>query len=307
MKVLVIGGTSLVGPCLLQELLQMGCDVATVTRRGEAYFCEETYKGDRLDRDFLKNVLSSFRPDCVVDMIALKQDHVLVLLSIFDELKLAPHLIVISSIDVYAAYGKLHKTELVEYQSCPLTEVSPLRSGLGVEGCSYDKLNIEKICLSHYNYLTVLRLPAIYGWPETTRIDSYLDAMLKGVAEIEISEKHAQWRFSRCLHRNAAYAISLCVSQPVLGCYVYNVAEPEAFSHLDWSKKIAAAIGWKGRFKLTLDQIDSPDYSQDFFVSSQKIRKEKNFFEKYNPAEGLLEAVRFYNFQRLNRTYHKLY
>src|SRR5947209_2188359 len=58
---------------------------------------------------------------------------------------LASRLIVISSGDVYRAYGRLLKMEDCEYESGPLTEDSPLRTALHPYPShpKYDKIPVE--------------------------------------------------------------------------------------------------------------------------------------------------------------------
>ncbi len=44
----------------------------------------------------------------------------------------------------------------------------------------FDKIGVEKILLGAFKDATILRLPATYGWPDTTRVAHYLDPMLDG-------------------------------------------------------------------------------------------------------------------------------
>lgn len=180
-----------------------------------------------------------------------------------------------------------------------------LRAKMGVEGEAYDKLNVDRIYKEAFPNLTILRLPALYGWPDTTRIENYLEPMLAGNSEIRMSKERAGWKFSRCLHKNAAFAISQCVLAGE-GHYIYNVAEEPVYTDLEWCRKIAALCGWRGEILIEAAENEA-DFKQDFYVSSQKIRAERGFFEKYSPDEGLADTIAFYAYQRLGKRYTKYY
>jgi len=307
MKVLIIGGTALIGPHLMQELLTDGPHhIATITRSGKSYFSETAFATDRKDETKLTEIINDFCPDCIVDMIPFTLQDARTFVSAYRASKSTAHVVAVSSMDIYAAYAKIHGTESIHYQVCPITEEMSLRTALGAEGEAYDKLNVEKTYRESLSNLTILRLPAIYGWPDTTRIDHYLQPMLDGVSEIRISKIRADWKFSRCLHKNAAYAISLCVLAGKAGQHVYNVAEQTAYSDKEWCEKIAALCGWTRHVVLS-DEMDTVDLKQNFWMSSDKIRQERNFVEKYDPDEGLKENILFFTYQYRGKNYKKYY
>lgn len=309
MKILIIGGTGLVGPYLMHEIYSSlkGAEIFTVTRSGRKYLTENTFKADRSDTDEMENIIKDVSPDCVIDMIPFTVEDAHNTSSLICAFNPNISFIAISSIDIYSAYAKLHGTEDVSYQQCPIEENMTLRQTLGAEGEKYDKLNVERIYLETLPNVTILRLPATYGWPDKRRIDYYLDPMLDGDDEIEISSKRANWKFSRCLHKNAAYAIFKAIEAKQKGHHIYNVAEKTAYSELEWCQKIARLCGWQGHINISDNKIEKIDLDQNFYVSTKKIRDEIGFTEKYSPDEGLAEAIKLYAYNRFNTPYKQCY
>jgi len=309
MKVLIIGGTGLVGPYVMQEIYSglQGAEISTVTRSGRQYLTEHAVKADRNDIVEMERIVKEVSPDCVIDMIPFTVEDAQNTSSLISRINPDIPVIAISSIDIYSAYAKLHGTEDVDYQQCPITEDMALRQTLGAEGEKYDKLNVERIYLETLPNVTILRLPATYGWPDRRRVDYYLDPMLDGEDEIKVPRKRAGWKFARCLHKNAAYAVFKALQANQKGHHIYNVAEEDAHTDLEWCKKIAALCGWQGRITVSDDQPEDIDLKQDFYVSTQKIRDELGFTEKYSPDEGLAETVKLYAYKRLEAPYKQCY
>lgn len=308
-KILIIGGTGLIGPYLLQELNRSftNATIVTMTRTGKSFFTETSVKAARGDASQFEALLRDVAPDILIDMIPFTAEHAQITSSFIKQISPDLPVIALSSIDVYAAYAKLHRTENIAYQNCPLTEASPLRQKFGPEGRKYDKLNVEKIYRQTLENVTILRLPATYGWPDTSRIETYLDPVLDRQESITLSTEQANWKFSRCLHKNAAYAILKTIEADQCGHHTYNVAEPTAHTELQWCQKIATLCGWHGEIILS-DNMPGPiDFAQDLFVSSDKIRNDIHFHEKYSPDDGLADCIKLHAYARFKTPYKQSY
>lgn len=308
MRVLIIGGTALIGPHLIRELSEHGVnDVHTLTRSGKSYYCETSHTVDRRNRGSLQNAIGEIQPDVLVDMIPFTADDANILVACLNELRLQIPVIAISSIDVYAAYANLHQTEILPLQRCPLTEKMALRTKLGPEGWQYDKLSVESIYNTNFEDIYILRLPAIYGWPDCTRVSNYLEQMLDGERVIELDQYLSEWKFSRCFHKNAAHGIALSVISNNSGQHTYNVADKETYSEYQWIQKIADSCGWKGAIVENKILSNKTNWQQHFYVSSEKIRSELGYTEKYSTTEGLADTIAFYAYQRSGAVYKKYY
>lgn len=289
-------GTGLIGPYAIQELFEAfsGARIGTVTRRGRNYLAERAFKLDRNDLAAFERAFEEAAPDLLIDMVPFTATDAQNTATLIRRRRPDLPVIAISSIDVYSAYARLHRTEDVPYQECPISEEMALRTrlGPGSEGERYDKLNVERIYREVLENVTILRLPAVYGWPDRRRIDPYMKPMLAGESAIEIARSWADWRFSRCLHRNAAHAIRRLAEAGQSGQHVYNLAEEQAHSERQWCEMIAECCGWRGDIRIVDRDEQAHDLGQDFVVSSQKIRDEIGFTERYDPNEGLADAVK---------------
>ena len=245
-RILMIGGTALLGPHVLRSLTQTA-QVFTLTRTGKPITFETALQGNRRDPDTLKRAFDTARPDLIIDMIPFTAQDAEILCAFVP--RNIP-IIALSSADVYQAYGLLHGTETGPPQPCPIAETGTLRRSLGPEGEAYNKPAVERIFSAHFQNLTTLRMPAIYGWPDTTRVLPYLDTMLSGT-EITLTAHRSRFRFSRALHKNCAHAVILASNAAQRGQHTYNVAEPTAFSELEWAQTIASHAGWTGKITIT--------------------------------------------------------
>lgn len=309
MKVLIIGGTGLIGPSVMQELYAAfkNVQISTITRSGKSLFTEQSFKANRSDESQMAKILAETTPDILIDMIPFTaQDTTITAKQILQTMPDLP-VIAISSIDVYAAYAKLHRTEDIDYQPCPITEDMALRQTLGAEGVKYNKLNVERIYQQTLKNVTILRLPATYGWPDTSRIAAHLDPMLAGEKSMSMPKTLANWKFSRCLNKNAAHAIFKVVEANQKGQHIYNVAEETLYTEHSWCQKIACLCGWNGQVILSDDPGNTPDFKQDLYVSTHKIRAELGFSEKYDPDHGLTDTIKLYAEKRFPTAYKQSY
>ena len=289
MKVFIIGGTRLVGPHVVRELESSGHQTTCFNRSGTRPGGGIALKGDRDDETALRSAISDTAPDLVIDMIPYTEVQAISLGRIL-ETRGCP-LVACSSIDVYRAFNILKGIEEPPYQKCPIRESDALRSTLSIDGKRYDKLNVEGQYLSLDVDVTILRLPAIYGWPDTSRISGYVD-QISSAGRVTMHPLAEDFRFSRALNRNCAFAVALAVAVAPSGKRVYNVAEPDCLTEVEWCRRIGAHLDWDG--EITFDEsapIDA-DLRQDWMVDTSLIREELGFYEKYDPEEGLRENIR---------------
>lgn len=301
MRVLIIGGTGLLGPHVVTGLVHAGHEVTTLNRSGRAYFCERALAGDRGVAEHLVAAMQTVRPELVIDMIPFTRVEAELLVPILGDVPL----VAVSSCDVYSAFGRLHETEDAPFQACPIPEDGALRTALGPEGLAYDKLAVEQVYGALKN-VTILRMPVLYGWPDTTRVLPWLDQMLGGAEVISMSADRAAFRVSRALHKNAAHAVVLAALR-VRGRRIYNVAEPKAPTEQDWIKAIARHCGWQGELEITRWRSETPSPRQQLTVATDLIRAELGYSEIHDPDGGLGDTVAFHAYQKLGKPYRKLY
>jgi nucleoside-diphosphate-sugar epimerase len=290
MRILLIGGTGFIGSFLAPELQRQGAEVATLTRGRSPIPHADGLTRIIGDRKRLRDALSSiraFEPDVVVDLV---------------------------SIDVYRACGILHGLEEGPLEPVPLTEDSPLRTKLatyppaqiaalqqifGWLDDEYDKIPVEQAVLGQPSLPgTVLRLPMIYGpgdplhrlWPLVKRMDDRR-------AAIPMDARVAAWRSPRGYAENVAAAIALAAMSDRAVNRVYNVAEPESYSELEWARRVAKIVGWTGDV-IALPPDQTPphlrlpgNFDQHWSADSTRIRNELGFKEPVVVDEAIRRTV----------------
>jgi nucleoside-diphosphate-sugar epimerase len=298
--VLVIGGTRFTGPRAVRALVERGHDV-TVFHRGESeadlpaevrhvhadVAAFESYVGD----------LRARAPDMVVDMVAFRREDVRRVLAFSG---VADCAVVASSADVYRAFGRVWRTEPGPPDPLPLTEDSPLREQLSLDGLAYDKTGVETELRAQSELpVTILRLPAMHGpGDQQHRLYPYLRRMAEGRPAILLDEAIAPWRWVRGYSEDVAHAIALAVLDPRATGRTYNVAYAVAHSELEWVREIGRVAGWEGEV-VTLPSEGLPeglrrdrfDLRQDYVVDSTRIREELGYSEQVLFDEALRRTI----------------
>jgi nucleoside-diphosphate-sugar epimerase len=205
MRILILGGTILTGPYAVRRLHSLGHHV-TVFHRGEHE--AELPAGVRHLHGDLTNCpreLIDPAPDVVVHMWAMTEADAE---SFVDRFRgVAGRAVVISSGDVYRAYGRLTGLEFGPPDPIPLTEDSPLREsryayrktapGPDHWMAQYDKILVEQVLIRQTDMqATILRFPAVIGPGDYRRFHRWLQPMLRGDRELRIQDGWARWRWT---------------------------------------------------------------------------------------------------------------
>jgi nucleoside-diphosphate-sugar epimerase len=313
LRVLLIGGNGFIGKYLVSELERGGHDVSVFHRpRTHATPGAHEIFGDRRRLTESAGRLRALRFDVVVDLILSSGRQAADLMTVFKGA--TGRVVALSSCDVYRACGVLHGSEPGGLEPLPLTESSPLRSTLQTYPAAtiqmlqkvfgwldeeYDKIPVEREILGHPDLpATVLRLPMVYGPGDPLhRFSALVKRMDDGRPAILFEEKVGAWRSPRGYVANVAAAIALAATSDRAAGKIYNVAEPETFSELEWALQVAAAAGWDGNF-LTLPAERTPAHlrmpgntDQHWVVDSTRIRQELGYRERVARPDAIRSSV----------------
>jgi len=256
--------------------------------------------------------LRAFAPEVVIDMVLSSGAQARALMETVRGF--ARRVVAASSGDVYRAAGVHHGTEPGPPQPMPLTENSETRTRLNVYppevllalrqtfewlDAEYDKVPVEREILAAANLeRAVLRLPMVYGpgdplhrlFPLIKRMDDKRPFIL-------LPDDRAGWRSPRGYVDNVAAALALAATAEHLPSAIYNVAEPEAWSELEWARKVAAAAGWSGeilvlpRDHVPKHMLSPGNFTQHWVMSSDLIRAELGYKERVNEAGAISRAI----------------
>jgi nucleoside-diphosphate-sugar epimerase len=311
MKILVLGGTGFIGPAVVHQFVQAGHSV-TIFHRGQREVdlprAVQHLHGERRLLATFAGEFHRIAPEVVVDMRPMTQEDARGLVETFAGV--AERCVVISSSDVYRAYGRLSLTEPGPPEPVPITEAAPLRGLLYADRNAhphdraenldlYDKILVEQTVRAEPRlHAVVLRLAMVYG-PRSYRHYRYLKPMIDQRPAIVLDEELAAWRQTPAYVENIAAAIILAATNPAAVGGTYNVGDADSLSLREVITHLAAAANWKGRI-VSAPRAELPEplqaddsVKQDFILDTAKIRAELDYRELVDRDTAIGTAVRW--------------
>jgi len=302
MRVLFLGGTVLTGPHAVRRLHALGHEV-TIFHRG-------VHEPDLPEG--VRHVHGNFAelpaqwltpsPDVVVHMGAMTEADAATFTGRFRGA--AGRAVVISSGDVYRAYGRLHRLESGLPDATPLGEDAALRESrypyrkIAPEAdhwmARYDKILVEQHVMGVTDLpATILRYPAVMGPDEYRRFGRWLQPMLRGEPELRIQEGWADWRWTHGFAQDAAESIVLAVTNPAAAGRIYNVGEAAPPTMAERLADFARIAGWNGQIR-SVPASELPeaermpyDFVHHLVYDTSRIRRELGYREVLRYEEGL--------------------
>ncbi|WP_246258821.1 NAD-dependent epimerase/dehydratase family protein [Kroppenstedtia pulmonis] len=302
---MIIGGTNFIGPVVANRLEHQGHNVTLFHRTKSHLPRYDEIQGDCNSPDDLKKAIEFTCPDMIIHMIAMYQSHIESLEEALIGQKMK--LLLISSVDAYKGFEIINKITSTPIESIPFTEQSPLRdTRFPYRGRSdvdiaynYDKILVEQAALqSPVLDTTIVRLGMVYGKNDPNRrFKDIIHQMNHGEKTIHIHEKEANLKTRKCYVENIAHGIALTAQKGAVG-EIYNLADNQVFSELEWNQKIAKLMNWNGEFVVSseghgFDLVKAVNFDQHLVVDSTKIRNELGFAEIVPLEEGLLKTIQW--------------
>jgi nucleoside-diphosphate-sugar epimerase len=188
--------------------------------------------------------------------------------------------VVLSSGDVYRAYGVFKRIEDGPIEPAPLRESSLLRSRLhpyrSFDTPStaleyyYDKLLVERaIAADDRLPATILRLPKVYGPDDNADLWSVYGF-----------RRYPQWRWTHGFVDNVAKAITMAIENEAASGRIYNVGEeatPTIAERLSYLPANADA-----------PIFDQPDnFAQDIVYDTSAIRRDLGYSEDVSERDAM--------------------
>lgn len=262
MRTVVLGGTRFVGRAVVDELLAAGHEVLVVHRGKHDPVGLPDVQHLHIDRRALtRQHIEPFGPEALIDascMTAGEAD--VALAAVPPELPM----VVVSSIDVYRAFGSLWAGTVTE--AVPLTEESPLRSGpppdreYVAEGYDYLPEHYDKIAVENAyraGGATACRLPVVYGPHDYKRREGFV---LDRLGDDRIPVGAGTFLWSRGYAPELARGIRLALDAPR---EVFNLCEDRCATVRLWMEQIAAAAGVEVEF----DRVPDTQLPEDLEIA----------------------------------------
>jgi nucleoside-diphosphate-sugar epimerase len=299
-KVVVLGGTRFIGRAIVDELAGAGHEVLIVHRGNlepDGMPPVKHLHAERAELPAHRDELAAFQPDAAIDCRALtRADSEIAIGALPDGLRL----VVVSSIDVYRAFGAVNEER--ETDPVPIDEESPVRANRypyrgrmpGLD--DYDKLDVEDVYLSHG--ATSVRLPMVYGEHDyQLREDYILRRVRAGRTRIPIGA--GMWLATRAYVRDVARGVHLVLGAPAAVGEVLNLCEDRTYSMRMWSRMILDAAESDAELVRVADELLPEDLkptgtmTQHIAASAHKARSMLGWTTS-DPVESLRTSARWH-------------
>ena len=275
----MLGGTRFIGRAIVENLAAGG-HALLVIHRGKLeppdLPAAEHLHCDRAELGAHRAAIEAFRPEAAVDCRALTRTDAESALAAMPSVT---RWIVISSIDVYRAFGALNDGR--ETDPVPLDEESPVRTerypyrGKRPGFDDYDKLDVEDVYLPAG--ATVLRLPMVYGEHDYQRREEPILRRVRAGRD-RIPFGAGQWLACRVYVGDVGRAVERCLETSGSAGQVLNVCEDRTYSMRMWSQMILGAAGSAAQLvrvpdeALPDDLAETGTMSQNIACSAHKAR-----------------------------------
>lgn len=302
MRVLIIGGTGFIGRWIVRALAQQAHEVQVFHRgRTTAALPPSVahFHGERAELPRFAPLFCAWAPDVVLDTLAFDRDDLALLTRATDEIPC--RFVLLSSMDVYRAYGVYCRLEEGAPDTRMFDENAPLRSVLypyrknaaSVDDLlyRYDKIPAEQFALNEMNRpVTILRLGKVYGPGDPQRhAQDYLEQVDRG--RVQLSKERSEWRWSRTYVENAAGAVALAIAAKESVSRIYNVADEPVLTERTWMEAVARANGCHVEIQTSTESSEPADrhyeWRQHLCADTAHIRKELGWREKFDLEDAL--------------------
>jgi nucleoside-diphosphate-sugar epimerase len=273
--VAIVGGGGFVGHAIGRALTESGAEVYCLNRSGESRDCD--VQGVATDRQQTVQTLATLdriQADVIIDCIGLSERDTIPFINALNER--GGTYVFVSSVDVYAAFGRVLGTEPGNVDNTPLNETSPLRTVSrpfkNVEGREeYDKIPLEKHALAANNLDgRIARLPAMFGPNDPRRRFRDVAEAVLSSAKLAVPPDAGVWRFDLLYVKDAGLGVAaLALSETLTEGAVFHFGPDVHVTQLEEKRRFAQAAGFEVQVTVKGDAVSN---GQDILLDSSLAR-----------------------------------
>jgi len=313
MNVLILGVNGFVGSSVARYARASGHKVTGIGRSSASKSDDVAsyLSANRRNPDFVRHVLKDSSIDVLVDVIPMVLSDTQPLLDAMDGV--VAQYVMISSSDVYENYALLQRTSSGRPRLDAVDEDAPLRTRLfpyrgqmprSVDDPDrylddYDKIPIERAVQKLSTDWTILRLPMVYGPGDAQhRFRWAISPMLEHREKLVLPRSWCNWETTYGFVDNVGAAIARILGEPKAGKRVFNIAEINPVSQLEWARKFARIVGWKGAIEMADEpenafarRLAGLDLSVPLKISSRRFRETLAFSDPVDEPIALARTV----------------
>jgi len=302
MRVLVIGGTGFIGQWIVRALVDREHEVRVFHRGRTAAALPPSVshlQGERAELPRFAPLFRAWAPDVVLDTLIYDRDDLALVNRATEEIPC--RFVILSSMDVYRAYGIYCRLEEGAPEPRMFDENAPLRSVLypyrtnaaSVDDLMYryDKIPAEQFALHEMNRpVTILRLGKVYGPGDPQRhAQDYLEQVRRG--GVQWPKERSEWRWSRTYVENAADAVALASAATSGASRIYNVSDEPVLTEREWIGAVARANACNVEIQTATESAEPVDrrykWRQHLCADTTRLRRELGWREKFDVQEAL--------------------
>ncbi|HEV1991651.1 MAG TPA: NAD-dependent epimerase/dehydratase family protein [Candidatus Dormibacteraeota bacterium] len=295
-----MGGTRFIGRAIVEELAGAGHDLLIVHRGNlepDDLVPVQHMHSERMELAAHRGELEAFRPDAAIDCRALtRADSEMAMSALPGGIRL----VVISSLDVYRAFGAVNEER--ETDPVPIDEESPVRPNRypyrgqmpGMD--DYDKLDVEDVYLPRG--ATSVRLPMVYGAHDYQLREEFILRRVRA-GRTRIPFGAGMWLACRGYVRDIARGVHLILQTPAAAGQVFNLCEDRTYSMRMWSRMILVAAGSDAELVRVADDLLPEDLkatgtmTQHIAASARKAKSMLRWTTS-DPEASLRTTVRWH-------------
>jgi nucleoside-diphosphate-sugar epimerase len=286
-RVLVIGGTGFIGAHIVHQLA-IREDTVAVYHRGQTSAVLPKNVLQIIDPTSVMPIvrfptqLFEFEPDVVLHTIAMGAIDATAFAKAFSGR--TGRVVLLSSGDVYRAYGRFIRIEPGPIEEGLLSENSPLRtvrfpyrkqtSSRESLEYWYDKILAEQAVLTNPRLsATILRLPKVYG-----------PGGNEDLATVYRHRHQPNWRWTHGYVENVAAAVALATTHPSAGGRIFNIGE-------QYTPTMAERLAWMPPSTTEPDRMSQFDFAHNLAYDTSAIRTELGYRETVPEEKATLRTL----------------